>query len=407
MKRKKNEPEHTRNKASTGSNCLEAYNQPSDINVNHDNCAEADAVKRQFHPAFCAAMELELRRDKEHLIFEKEYNLNTKPNRIDLLIINADTNVRVKSELGAIFRKHNIFEFKSPNDALDVKIYHRTIGYAYLYVTYSRETSSMEDVTVSFLRSRYPRALMKWFRNNGFHIKNFANGIYHITKSGHVDMQVIAANQLGSGYAWINKLTSDLELEDIVQMQKELRMITDENDRINAESVMDLSLSLNAEKEWVKELIGMGMLKDLLDEERQKMREERQKMIKEAEEEKQKLIKETEEERQKLMKETEEERQKLMKKTEEERQKLMKKTEEERQKLMKKTEEERQKIMEEKERISEEKERISEEKERISEELQSKDELLKNEQEKNKKLSREIEELKKQMLEQMGKLAML
>ena len=43
--------------------------------------------KIQWHPGFAAAMHLELNKYKDNLIFEKEYNLNTKPLEIDLLII--------------------------------------------------------------------------------------------------------------------------------------------------------------------------------------------------------------------------------------------------------------------------------------------------------------------------------
>jgi len=43
--------------------------------------------KKQWHPAFCAAMELEFREDKDILHFEREYNLSKKPLHMDLLVI--------------------------------------------------------------------------------------------------------------------------------------------------------------------------------------------------------------------------------------------------------------------------------------------------------------------------------
>ena len=36
-----------------------------------------DELKIQWHSAFCSAMELILERDREHLEFIREYNLNT------------------------------------------------------------------------------------------------------------------------------------------------------------------------------------------------------------------------------------------------------------------------------------------------------------------------------------------
>lgn len=44
-------------------------------------------TKIQWHPGFVAAMNLEFAKDRKNLIFEKEYNLNTKPLEIDLLVI--------------------------------------------------------------------------------------------------------------------------------------------------------------------------------------------------------------------------------------------------------------------------------------------------------------------------------
>lgn len=44
-------------------------------------------TKIQWHPAFAAAMDLELIQNRSDLIYEKKYNLNTKPLEIDLLVI--------------------------------------------------------------------------------------------------------------------------------------------------------------------------------------------------------------------------------------------------------------------------------------------------------------------------------
>ena len=51
-------------------------------------------TKIQWHPGFVAAMNLEFAKDRKNLIFEKEYNLNTKPLEIDLLVIKKEASVR-------------------------------------------------------------------------------------------------------------------------------------------------------------------------------------------------------------------------------------------------------------------------------------------------------------------------
>ena len=71
-------------------------------------------AKLQWHPAFCAAAELELRLNKADLEFKREYNLSKKPLQMDLLIIEKRKNVQIQNEIGRIFRRHNVIEYKSP-----------------------------------------------------------------------------------------------------------------------------------------------------------------------------------------------------------------------------------------------------------------------------------------------------
>lgn len=56
--------------------------------------------KIQWHPAFCSAIRLELREDKEFLEYFNEYNLNTKPLQIDLLIIKKLCKTELRNEIG-------------------------------------------------------------------------------------------------------------------------------------------------------------------------------------------------------------------------------------------------------------------------------------------------------------------
>ena len=47
--------------------------------------AEKEAL--QWHPAFFAGIQIELKDDKENLSFENEHQLSTKPMEIDVLVI--------------------------------------------------------------------------------------------------------------------------------------------------------------------------------------------------------------------------------------------------------------------------------------------------------------------------------
>lgn len=65
--------------------------------------------KIQWHPGFVSAMDLELCENRADLIYEKEYNLNTKPLEIDLLVIKKDRGAQIINEIGKLFRDQ-IFE---------------------------------------------------------------------------------------------------------------------------------------------------------------------------------------------------------------------------------------------------------------------------------------------------------
>ena len=68
-------------------------------------------TKIQWHPGFVAAMNLEFEDNRDTLIFEKEYNLNTGPLEIDLLVIKKEPGVLLVNDIGKLFRGRNIMEY--------------------------------------------------------------------------------------------------------------------------------------------------------------------------------------------------------------------------------------------------------------------------------------------------------
>ena len=224
---------------------------------------EQRALKNQFHPAFYSAMELEFRENRNEILCESEHNLNTMPNRIDFLVIKKKEQTVLKSGLGAVFKKYNLLEYKSPNDSLGKKTYYKAIGYTNLYAANEEKVDSLEEMTVSFIRERTPRKLIKQFQEWGFTITAYEPGIYHVKKASHVDMQIIVTKELDAQYEWLKSLTDRLELCDVKRLAHHAGALVSEQDKIHARSVMDFVCNLNKNKEWMKEVTGMGMLRDL------------------------------------------------------------------------------------------------------------------------------------------------
>lgn len=76
--------------------------------------------KLQWHPAFGAALRITLRDEMDHLEMREEYLLGRKPLQMDILLIKNPKNIPVRKSIGQIFREHNIIEYKSPDDYVNI-----------------------------------------------------------------------------------------------------------------------------------------------------------------------------------------------------------------------------------------------------------------------------------------------
>ena len=79
----------------------------------------------QWHPGFCAAMELELWDNRDDLEYEREYNLSKKPLQADLLVIRKRQNASIHNEIGRIFRTWNLMEYKSQVDSMNIDDFYK------------------------------------------------------------------------------------------------------------------------------------------------------------------------------------------------------------------------------------------------------------------------------------------
>ena len=84
-----------------------------------------EKAKLQWHPAFGAALRITLQDEMQYLEMHEEHLLSKKPLQIDVLIIKKLRDVEIKKTIGRIFRKHNIIEYKSPDDSLSVNDFYK------------------------------------------------------------------------------------------------------------------------------------------------------------------------------------------------------------------------------------------------------------------------------------------
>lgn len=202
----------------------------------------------QWHPGFVAAMNMEFKNDREKLVFKDEYNLNKKPLEVDLLIIKKEQDIEIHNEIGKIFRRHNIMEYKSPGDSLDIDTFYKVTGYACLYKSYGETVDGIKanDVTISLVREAKPKKLFKYFEDNNVGITMPYKGIYYVHGMTLFPLQIIVTGELESeAHVWIRALTDRMEETDMKRLIAESGNVSNEYERKMVESIFEVTLNAN------------------------------------------------------------------------------------------------------------------------------------------------------------------
>lgn len=206
-----------------------------------------EQIKTQWHPAFCSAMRLELRANKKDLEYYNEYNLSRKPLQMDLLVIKKCDAGPVSSDIGRIFLGHNIMEYKSPRDGLNIDDYFKVLGYACLYKAggVSVDAIRSEDITISFVRDIKPTGLLDELRERGMRINPFADGIYYV-ENAWFPMQVIVTSELNMEmHWWLGALTERLSDDGSKKLLSEIEKLREKDEREFANAILTVSVAAN------------------------------------------------------------------------------------------------------------------------------------------------------------------
>lgn len=237
----------------------------------------------QWHPAFYAGIQIEFEKEKDKLIFENEHHLGTKPKEIDVLIIKKNSNYKIKKNIGRIFRKHNIIEYKSPDDYLSIDDFYLVYAYACLYKcdTPSIDEISIEDITITFVSSKYPKSLLTHLKDiRKFSIEKKENGVYYV-KGDFFPIQIICTKELSdTTNLWLHNLRNDITEKSTIS--KLLLEYKKQNDINLYSSVIDIIASAN--KETFQEVTNMSKVLEeiFLEVHGERLEREKQKAIDEA-----------------------------------------------------------------------------------------------------------------------------
>ena len=209
--------------------------------------------KLQWHPAFCSALRLELLEDAENLEFTDEFQLTEKPLQIDCTVVKVKRDCKIKNEIGKIFRKHNIFEYKSPKDELNIDTFYKAVAYACLYKVLPNHVNEIpaEEITITLIRDRKPVKLLGELEKSGYGYKKEAAGIYYV--SGVMfPVQIIVSSELDVDmHVQLKALTDHLDETLMRQYLIEVSAFA-EREKNLADVVLQVIVGSNLEKveEW-------------------------------------------------------------------------------------------------------------------------------------------------------------
>ena len=200
----------------------------------------------QWHPAFCAGVQIELAEAGADLTFIREYQLGRKPKQVDLLVIKKEGTQRIRKNIGRIFRRHNIVEYKSPKDSLNVDDFYKVYGYACFYKSdvKTAESVDMEELTITFACHKYPAKLFRHLREKRkFQIRKVEEGIYYII-GDYLPIQILLLNRLPEEEnLWLRNLTDHLSGEE--QAERLVKEYWNHKDNTLYQAVMDIIIRAN------------------------------------------------------------------------------------------------------------------------------------------------------------------
>ena len=199
-----------------------------------------------WHIGCQGAMQAILVDYRDKLQFTPEYQLYSKPLRLDNIIIKTEPGLLIDKNIARHFLSHNIVEFKSYRDSLSIPAYLKGIAYVHLYPEASN--TSYKDVTLTFICTRHPRKLLKELRSSGVNtITEPYPGIYAIGGE-RFPVRIIEVKRLSGCDAddavWLECLRRDANAETIkraLELEKNLP-----DGAVNTEPFWDVVKNANA-----------------------------------------------------------------------------------------------------------------------------------------------------------------
>ena len=208
--------------------------------------------KIDWHSGFVNAMRLELLANEDDLEYEDEHLIANRAQRIDLLIIKKMRSVEIVNEVGTLFDKYNILEYKSPDDSLTLGDFYKVLAYTGIYLEelHRYDEYGRDAFTMTFVRRRKPIKLFELLRRDKHEVFHARKGIYEI--KGHLPFrtQVIVTREWDDEEAdihtWLRSLTNKSKGKELKGILAGTPKLSDKHKKL-ADGVINVYVEANSE----------------------------------------------------------------------------------------------------------------------------------------------------------------
>ena len=204
--------------------------------------------RKEYHYGFYAFMKSYYGMSKATITYEQEKQLGEEPIRLDFLLLRNNLDETLDDPIGQFLKKDNIMEYKSPDDSLTIDDFYKVQGYGLIYKGYDHKIDELpiNDMTVTIVRHRYPRKMIRTLKRDGIQIRKDQPGIYRMSGRLSISTQLIVISQLSSGlYNGLKLLSKDATIEEMDAYVKEIASSDNDSVKDYASTVIRLCLTIN------------------------------------------------------------------------------------------------------------------------------------------------------------------
>ena len=219
----------------------------------------------QWHLGVKPAVDLELAEERASLSYFRDFSLNQQALEIDLLIIRRESDQPIRNEIGRLFKKYNIIEYKSPKDELNIDTLYKVGAYTSLYKAYGDTVDERraDEITTSLIRKAKPVKLFHYFEEHGISLENPFKGIYYVKSGVLFPTQIIVTKELNpQEHIWLTALSDGMQKQQLKDLLAKVESFHTKLDRELADAV--LGVAIKANWQMAQELRGDGNMCEAL-----------------------------------------------------------------------------------------------------------------------------------------------